>query len=93
MGNQTPEQEAKLKADVKAEFDRIDTDKSGMIEKQEFRNLLETIAKKHGDGTVKESDFESTFNQFDKDKSGKLSFDEIFKNWGAFGLLVGLAGK
>ena len=92
MGNQSPEEEAKLKKDVRADFDKIDTDKSGLIEKEEFRKLVEKIAQKQGT-KIKEEEVEKTFNQFDKDKSGKISFDEVFDNWAAFGVLIGLAGK
>ena len=92
MGNQSPEEEAKLKKDVRADFDKIDTDKSGLIEKEEFRKLVEKIAQKQGT-KIKEEEVEKTFNQFDKDKSGKISFDEVFANWAAFGVLIGLAGK
>ena len=92
MGNQSPEEAAKLKKDVRADFDKIDTDKSGLIDKEEFRKLIEKIAQKQGT-KIKEEEVEKTFNQFDKDKSGKISFDEVFANWAAFGVLIGLAGK
>ena len=91
MGNLSPEEEAKLKKDVKEKFDEIDTDKSGMIEKNEFRNLCVKVAKNMGGKPATEEDFEKTFKEFDKDNSGTISFDEVYKNWGAFSILVGFS--
>lgn len=87
----SPEEEAKLKKELKEEFDKIDTDKSGMIDKNEFRVLLEQVVKNSQIDSFKEEDFEETFKNFDKDNSGKISFNEIFKEWPTFSLLIGLA--
>ena len=91
MGNLSPEEEAKMKKEVKEEFDKIDKDKSGLWEKNEFRKLLEQAANNVGGTPPSEEDFDEAFKEFDKDNSGKISFDEAFKNWTAFSLLVSLA--
>ena len=89
MGTLSPEEEAKLKE----EFDKIDTDKSGMIDKKEFKALIDKVAKNAEIDPPKDEDFEGMFKKFDKDNSGKITFDEIFKEWTAFTLLIGLAKK
>ena len=90
MGTLSPEEEAKIKKDIREEFDKIDTDKSGMIDKNELRNLLEKIAKKMGE-PLKEKNVDETFDQLDKDKSGKISFEEVFAQWAGFSMLIGLS--
>ena len=45
MGTLSPEEEAKLKKELKEEFDKIDTDKSGMIDKKEFKVLIDKVVK------------------------------------------------
>ncbi len=93
MGNLSPEEEAKLKKDVKEKFDEIDTDKSGMIDKKEFKVLIDKVVKNAEIDPPKEEDFDEMFKEFDKDNSGKITFDVIFKEWTAFSLLIGLAKK
>ena len=51
-----------------------------MIEKNEFRNLCVKVANNMGGKPATEEDFEKTFKEFDKDNSGKISFDEVYKN-------------
>ena len=91
MGNLSPEEEAKIKKECREEFDKLDTDKSGLIDKKEFRVLLDKIAKNIGGTPPKEEDFDEAFNGFDKDNSGKISFEEVFKEWVSFSMLVGLS--
>ena len=91
MGNLSPEEEAKLKKELKEEFDKVDTDKSGMIEKKEFRELINKVVKNCELDPPKEEDFEEMFKEFDKDNSGKITIDEIFKEWAGFSLLIGLS--
>ena len=93
MGNQTPEQEEKLKNDVRADFDKVDTDKSGMIEYNEFRTLFQKVANKLVGKDANEDDIQKTFNKFDKNGDGKISFDEVYADWASFGVLVGIAKK
>ena len=91
MGNLSPEEQEKVKKDAKEEFDKIDTDKSGLIDKNEFRKILEKVAKNVGGKPPKEEDFDEVFKEFDKDNSGQISFDEAYKEWVAFGMIVGLS--
>jgi Ca2+-binding EF-hand superfamily protein len=91
MGNLSPEEQAKLEKDCKEEFDKIDTDKSGLIDKDEFRKLIEKIAKNTGGEMASEKDIDDVFKEFDTDNSGKISFDEVMKEWISFSFLVGLS--
>ena len=91
MGNLSPEEQAKLEKDCKEEFDKIDTDKSGLIDKDEFRKLIEKIAKNTGGEPASEKDIDDVFKEFDTDNSGKISFDEVMKQWISFSFLVGLS--
>ena len=93
MGTLSPEEEAKLKKELKEEFDKIDTDKSGMIDKKEFKVLIDKVVKNAEIDPPKDEDFDEMFKEFDKDNSGKITFDVIFKEWTAFSLLIGLAKK
>ena len=87
MGNMSPEEEAKLKEDVKDAFDKIDTNKSGMIDKKEFRALCERVAQNMGN-QLKEKEFEELFQKFDKDNSGLISFQEAYNNWPGLSMLI-----
>ena len=93
MGTLSPEEEAKIKKDIREEFDKIDTDKSGMIDKNEFKSLVDKVANKIGENPPKEKDIETAFNEFDTDNSGEISFEEVNQNWLAFSLLVKLSGS
>ena len=91
MGNLSPEEEAKIKKDAREEFDKVDTDKSGLIDKNEFRKILEKVAKNVGGKPPKEEDYDEVFKQFDKDNSGQISFDEAYQDWVSFATIVGLS--
>ena len=91
MGNLSPEEEEKVKKECREEFDKLDTDKSGMLDKNEFRILLEKVAQNVGGTPAKEEEFDEAFKEFDKDNSGKISFEEVFKEWVSFSFLVGLS--
>jgi len=91
MGNLSPEEEAKIKKDAREEFDKVDTDKSGLIDKNEFRKILEKVAKNVGGKPPKEEDYDEVFKQFDKDNSGQISFDEAYQDWVSFAMIVGLS--
>ena len=91
MGNLSPEEQAKLEKDCKEEFDKIDTDKSGLIDKDEFRKLIEKIAKNTGGEMASEKDIDDAFKELDLDNSGKISFDEFRKQWFTFSFLIQLS--
>jgi Ca2+-binding EF-hand superfamily protein len=96
MGNQEEKELARLeeetKKQTKAEFDKLDTDKSGQLDKKEFRVLLERVAKNlNGEILSTEEEIEKEFNKFDKDGSGKISFDEVYERCMDFAMLVGLS--
>jgi Ca2+-binding EF-hand superfamily protein len=62
-----------------------------MLDKNEFRKFLEQVAKNIGGTPPTEADFDEAFKGFDKDNSGKISFDEAFKEWVSFSMLVNLS--
>ena len=91
MGNLSPEEKAKVEKDVREEFDKIDTDKSGKIERNELKAILEKMSKKMGGHPVKDEELDDIFKGFDKDNDGKITFDEIMQEWVSFAILVGLS--
>ena len=91
MGNLSPEEKAKVEKDVREEFDKIDTDKSGKIERNELKAVLEKMSKKMGGHPVKDEELDDIFKGFDKDNDGKITFDEIMQEWVSFAMLVGLS--
>ena len=62
-----------------------------MIDKDEFRKLIEKIAKNTGGEPASEKDIDDVFKEFDIDNSGKISFDEFMKQWISFSFLIGLS--
>lgn len=58
--------------ELKALIEKIDTDKSGIIEYDEFINATIEESK-----VMNERNLLSAFNSFDRDKSGKLSMEEV----------------
>ena len=91
MGNLSTEEKAKVEKDVREEFDKIDTDKSGKIERNELKAILEKMSKKMGGHPVKDEELDDIFKGFDKDNDGKITFDEIMQEWVSFAILVGLS--
>lgn len=62
-----------------------------MIDKNEFKSLIDKVVKNTEIDPPKEEDFEEMFKEFDKDNSGKITFEEIFKEWTSFSFLIGLS--
>ena len=92
MGNLSPEEQKEVEKDAREEFDKLDTDKSGMLDKNELRALLVKFNEKMGKGEpLKEETVDEVFKEFDKDNSGKISFDEIMAEWPSFCFIVGLS--
>ena len=90
MGNLTPEEVEEIKKVVREEFVKLDTNKSGMLDKNELRNLLKKISKTQGE-PLDEKGVDETFDQLDTDKSGKISLEEALENWKMFSLLIQLS--
>jgi len=59
---------------VKSEYDKYDTDGSGNIDKEEFYGMLEGL----GIFLDSEEEKEALLNAVDKDKSGVITFDEMW---------------
>ncbi|MDJ0729282.1 MAG: EF-hand domain-containing protein [Crocosphaera sp.] len=57
-------------------FDEIDQDNNGKIDRQELKQLLETIWGKNTDIDITEA-VESTFNKCDLNDDGFITFDEL----------------
>jgi Ca2+-binding EF-hand superfamily protein len=94
MGNLSPlspEEKAKMEKDLRAEFDKLDTNKSGFLDKNEFKALVDKAAENWDGKPRSEQVIDDLFNEFDKDKSGKISFEEVMKEWESFSFLVGLS--
>ena len=62
-----------------------------MIDKDEFRKLIEKIAKNTGGEPASEKDIDDAFKELDLDNSGKISFDEFRKQWFSFSFLIQLS--
>ena len=58
------------------QFDAYDANSNGKLDKDELKNLLGELGLKM-DGTVFDAYVQQQFNQFDKDFSGDLDFDEF----------------
>ena len=59
---------------LKKAFDRFDTDNSGDLNKEEFR----TVMMMSGKTALTEIEFDTLFQEVDKDSSGVISFDEYY---------------
>lgn len=55
-------------AELRAEFDAMDTDGDGLIDRDELATMKDA---------PEESDIDSFLSSFDKDGDGKISFDEV----------------
>lgn len=62
--------------ELKKFFDEIDQDNNGKIDRQELKQLLETIWGKSIDFDLNEA-VESTFNKCDLNQDGFITFDEL----------------
>ena len=57
-------------------FDYFDTDHSGFLNKSEIRSVIAESFENYG-APVDDRDLDRTFAKFDKDRSGKITFDEF----------------
>ncbi len=62
--------------ELKKFFDQVDQDNNGQIDRQELRQLLETIWGKNEEIDITAA-VESTFNKCDLNDDGFISFDEL----------------
>ena len=60
---------------LKKAFDSFDTDNSGDLSKEEFRTVMMMSGSKTG---LTDVQFETLFQEVDKDASGVISFDEYY---------------
>ena len=60
---------------LKKAFDNFDTDNSGELSKEEFRTVMMMSGSKTG---LTDVQFETLFQEVDKDASGVISFDEYY---------------
>ena len=63
---------------MKKAFDVFDTDNSGGLDKEEFRNIMSMQTNAKVDSTLTDAEFETLFEKVDSDGSGVVSFDEYF---------------
>jgi len=61
-------------------FNMADTSKSGLIEKKEFKNLLNNFSRDAEIPLPKEKEIEEIISSFDSNKDGKFAREE-FKNF------------
>lgn len=55
----------------------VDTDGSGEVDKQELSIIMRQVALDVGDDEPSPQDVNDVFAEFDKDKDGKINFDEF----------------
>lgn len=62
----------RIHGSAKETFEQIDQNQSGTINREELRDLLESL-----DSPCGHKDVEKSFNELDQDSDGKISFDEF----------------
>ena len=55
----------------------VDSDGSGTVDRQELGNIMRQVAFDVGDDEPSEEDVNDVLKEFDKDKDGKINFDEF----------------
>ena len=65
-----------LKTRIKDAFDQADTDKNNSIDEKELRKLVKSLGQKLNKGQV-----HKIFTSIDRDKSGKIEWEEFEKWW------------
>ena len=69
--------EKKFNEVAKVAFDSADTDKSGQIDASELEHVCNQMASDNGFDPPTKEDVFSLLKDLDKDKSGKLNYDEF----------------
>jgi hypothetical protein len=77
----TPALTAKEKAQLQANFDAIDVDQSGTLDRQEFKAAMELAFSKHPDKLTMPSEevFQEEFNRCDTDNNGTIDRNEFLE--------------
>ena len=73
--NALRDQLAKKKVKTLSFFQEIDKDGSGELTKKEFGKAIRDL----GFETVPKADIDAVFDQLDPDRSGKISYEELYK--------------
>lgn len=69
--------ESKLLEVTKAVFEAVDTDASGLIDKQELKVAMETVAKDAGIAGPSDEDVDEMLSALDVDNSGTIDIKEF----------------
>merc|ERR1711871_303358 len=72
-----PEVDLGYKNTLRVAFNTFDVDRSGELDKEEFRTIMTMSIDGEADG-LDEAEFEEMFNLVDTDGSGKISFEEYY---------------
>lgn len=67
----------KIKEIANRSFEIIDTDKSGQIDKKEFKEVLTSLAMDMGAEPPTDEDVQETILKLDKDKNGQIDKEEF----------------
>ncbi|CAH1256709.1 parvalbumin alpha-like [Branchiostoma lanceolatum] len=74
------EGEEDMKKAIEKAWNKLDTNGSGFLEKEEFREAINLVLVGDGDEEgIGEKQFNSFFDKVDKDADGKISKDEWFR--------------
>ena len=69
--------EKKLREVVKVAFDRVDTDRSGLIDQEELEKVMSQISQDMGAEPPTKDDVKEVMEHLDTDHSGKIDFEEF----------------
>jgi Ca2+-binding EF-hand superfamily protein len=69
--------EAEIEEIVKKAFEIYDTDKSGFLERDEIKKLLDDACGELGADEITESQLDAVIQTVDANNDGKFSFDEL----------------
>ena len=67
----------KFKQVVKLSFDVVDTDKSGLIDYNELREVVNQMARGMKSGPPSKKDVQEVLDHLDVDHNGKIDFEEF----------------
>ena len=72
------EEETKLREIVQKAFDLYDADKSGYLEKEEIKKLLNDACGELGAPPITDQQLDEVIKTVDDNGDGKFSFDELY---------------
>merc|ERR1712118_158267 len=70
---------AELETIVKKAFELYDTDKSGYLEREEIKKLLNDACGELGAPAITDAQLDEVIKTVDDNNDGKFSFEELFK--------------